>query len=940
MLDPSERAKYDANQTRNAYAGYNGRTSGMKGNPWSNVSSQYPPPPKPPPRAPPPSAGAQRYGKFEMPRSAGGAKEGASARTDTFKAWESMRAQSRPKTSERPEPPKRPAGTGRTFVSPKTKDSTHSARTKDDGYKFAVPPRPRHETPGTSTPKRDTSVKGFKGFKPTAPGDEQPAPRGAYSTQRTHPPEPPPRMRPESADEANHVHPSKRASVTADILEGRTSTPYSMQGGEKFNPFAANLNRAKSQRVQSDTERPIPRTESDPNMATPRKHRPSPQTHQYTFPTCDDETSSSDESIGISIPHSRRNRTFANGRGPAAAEPGSSSSDARGTAQKYFGENPLNAADHAIPKAKEAENMYAAFANRSVPSFAAASNHTKPTVSSAGQKTSNPFEFPPTTAENLRKYPNLFSPDFVAPSGVPVGGSDTEDEWLAKNRAPSSTLNPIETTMRNLVDRLVISKNGSAQKTDSSQSGRHRPPPTSESPSKKPRLGRKMTPCTCHGRVVFLNFDDDHICDANETSFSMNVDSDTFSTTRPPNLTSRSTDSINTKFTPEDWHGQFTAGDYFKPDQNSMGGVRTRRTQSGSRARAKSPIKVRYVDPQMRSAPQEHEIPMTPGGTKFSAEEWRETFRPQTFAPPPPPAMAARTTKKPKGPSVRATMGTAAVVEDGSSDDTKPLFGKKPPTPASSPDAMDIDTPNPPTPVNAAPPNANFHVNTNPAPKRPVPTPSGTEEELKVDMEDLTVKDVLSTHDLPKPPRGPILPTALSTSTTATPLTATSPTDQHPQPTFFSRPPSATSNATTKVLKESYIQAFTSYMSEWDLFSNRMMLHLVARKNQNDKLANQRWDDTNLNWYRHWVKVDKAVLSHWNECLEKHATVLREWAVFREREKREALVAAQLQAGVSNVQAGVAGLGIGVKDGEHGSAGAATAGQNADRQRPARKRTH
>lgn len=46
LTDPHERAKYDSNRirTNNIY-----RTGGnQRGNPWANVSSQFPTPPKPP----------------------------------------------------------------------------------------------------------------------------------------------------------------------------------------------------------------------------------------------------------------------------------------------------------------------------------------------------------------------------------------------------------------------------------------------------------------------------------------------------------------------------------------------------------------------------------------------------------------------------------------------------------------------------------------------------------------------------------------------------------------------------------------------------------------------------------------------------------------------------------------------------------------------------
>lgn len=292
-----------------------GRSPGMKGNPWSNVSSQYPPPPKPPPaRGPPPSAGAQRYGKFETPKTHSSSKEGPHARTDTFKAWESMRGPSRSKPApEKPEVPRRTAPTARQWASSKGKEHL-----REEDFRF-VPPRStrssfaeaKPHSAHTSPPKHNTN-----GYMPSAPGDEAPASKRAYFTQRMHPPEPPPRPQPVSdEDDFPDVSPTNKGKP----METRTSTPYTMQGrGEKLNPFAPH--RSHSSRVNTtmpDAEKGIPRSGSDPNLASPRKsHRSSrSQPTHYTH----DDSSSSDEPLGIKTPRSTRARTAAKTHGPAAA---------------------------------------------------------------------------------------------------------------------------------------------------------------------------------------------------------------------------------------------------------------------------------------------------------------------------------------------------------------------------------------------------------------------------------------------------------------------------------------------------------------------------------------------------------------------------------------------------------------------------------------------
>lgn len=218
---------------------------------------------------------------------------------------------------------------------------------------------------------------------------------------------------------------------------------------------------------------------------------------------------------------------------------------------------------------------------------------------------------------------------------------------------------------------------------------------------------------------------------ANPNSFSFNLDESTFETTKPPQSAFGvpSPDKISTDFTPEDWEGEFKAGNPFVPNPND--GRSTTRSKSGSRP--KSPVKGHragsrsqtnlngstpanpiFIDPEIRPAT-DSEIPMSPGGTKFTAEEWAGTFKPQTFAPDriPPvrtPSRPRRTrtgSAAPKVPNVHRTAGTAAMQAETSSDDSILEMGRRPkptstpytnstmppPSGYDSPNAMDVDDP-------------------------------------------------------------------------------------------------------------------------------------------------------------------------------------------------------------------------------------------------------
>jgi hypothetical protein len=205
-------------------------------------------------------------------------------------------------------------------------------------------------------------------------------------------------------------------------------------------------------------------------------------------------------------------------------------------------------------------------------------------------------------------------------------------------------------------------------------------------------------------------------------------------------------------------------------------------------------------------------------------------------------------------------MGTAAVIDsDSDSTPEKPLFtGRKPPyNPTPSPDPMDVDSPpvfKPATPTPRGPIPTGLHTTSSP-PKRPAAPASPTDQEaLKVNFSDLHIRDLLSSMNLPSPPSAP--PTLPAVH--------------------------------TRAHYDAYLASFAAYMREWDLFSNRIMLHLVARKNHNDSLAERRWmEDQSFETYRLGLREDRVVLAHLVQAQERHGRVLKEHAVVRERMKAE-----------------------------------------------------
>ena len=216
----------------------------MKGNPWSNVASQFPPPPRrnpapgrnPPP--PQPTSGAQRWQTRFSAGPPPTAKQATSAETEAkrnaARAFEHMR---------------KPTHTSSHTSSHTTSQSSHHSRPpssdrspqKDPRPKNPPPPPPRTE----AARQRAQASFGTRktGYYPRSDGDEQAVPSQNY-TPRSYvvPPEPDNTRVPDPLQQF-------REQLPDGFADNRQRTPYTSHGGEKTNPFdGVPLSRAKSTR--------------------------------------------------------------------------------------------------------------------------------------------------------------------------------------------------------------------------------------------------------------------------------------------------------------------------------------------------------------------------------------------------------------------------------------------------------------------------------------------------------------------------------------------------------------------------------------------------------------------------------------------------------------------------------------------------------------------
>lgn len=204
------------------------------------------------------------------------------------------------------------------------------------------------------------------------------------------------------------------------------------------------------------------------------------------------------------------------------------------------------------------------------------------------------------------------------------------------------------------------------------------------------------------------------------TSFSIPIDTDTFSPTESDQFKSKSTESINTKFSPAEWHGKFEGKpDYFT---GPMPGTGNRAKKSPSRPPSSRKNSTQnYASGTANQMPQPTEQPAaaapptgappasTSGPVKFSSEEWAKTFKDPSFVlPAEPPPKAASPTKGPApmrgrkqsrarstGPNVKPKQ--ASVADAADEDDGSESVASANEAAATDGSAMDID-PTPPAP--------------------------------------------------------------------------------------------------------------------------------------------------------------------------------------------------------------------------------------------------
>lgn len=263
LTDPTLKRQYD--EARSKSAGRFPTSSGVRGNPWANAGSDFPPPPK---RTgantagagtqPRPTPGASRYSNWGQSsgadsRKSSSQKPDAGSAKAHYDAWRNMRSNANANTPRKPPP---------TPGRPPTSSARDSKASDSEGIPRTASQKQKAQASFGNTARRT-------GFTPRSPGlgDEPPVSNNNYFTTRKStnifPDEP-----------AQTTSQSRRTSAVPDPLaqfrdmDGRHSSPYATPGGEKTSLFGDGLNRARSTR---DSSRPSTSNNADISFPFPRQ---------------------------------------------------------------------------------------------------------------------------------------------------------------------------------------------------------------------------------------------------------------------------------------------------------------------------------------------------------------------------------------------------------------------------------------------------------------------------------------------------------------------------------------------------------------------------------------------------------------------------------------------------------------------------------------------
>ncbi|KAI4715809.1 hypothetical protein E4T48_07987 [Aureobasidium sp. EXF-10727] len=900
LHDPVSKTRYDADRRK---AGLGGgaftkpnvppRSTGT--NPMYQATSNFPPPPR---RTPAPTStwrstasgasGADRFTNF--PRPAPTSKKNPADPANVFNAWQNMKPQT---PGAAPQPPPR-ASPKRPVPRPPPRQDTRYPTEEDirAGMNYReAPPKPanayegfrsarsawaEYNNAGTSKASASTSSSTPRkggGFDPTSTGDERQAGSTAnYSSSRRKSADPPyyPPPPPRSASQRDYSDVPAEDARTRTAYSGEdarrtASTPHVPMASEGASQFRRSTRKAGTGTARKpfvvysssdDSE-----TEDDSASNTPDTAQKNPK----STTTADPFSRSFTRPKKTPNPPSRQ---FKNGVPYKAPGEASGSSNTGPDAAADAGE-------------KDKPTMYA--------------NHFSTPPSNKQEKMPSPiYPFGRTYQQN--KSPDSI-PRWAVPSSVPPvkrSHSAAQRAWIdLTNIELSANAGKSQPTSRRRPPRMPLSDELVDLTTDDT--------PELQSPYKKTCFTKAdATGLYCFDDRSLHQSDADFLFDR----FTMPINADTF---RPNMAKSRSEDSINTSFVPEQWAGDFTSNNVFAAAQATAGRKSATPSRKSSRAFRQQSRTNTFSEPSTQQTQaefaQDPTVPSPPPApAKYSPEEWAKHFQDATWAFDP---NTLRTSSPGKPESRTTSRSNSAAVRKGSRVANKiPVTTPKPATVADeaeenvprtqSPDEMDVDDAPPASATTSAQPSTTQEPRIYPVDTTNLRQTDTEANKRESDGFNVKLDDLNAAVDAP-PSQGldgladmsSTLPFTSKASTTIPTFT--------PQnlvlPSLPRAPPTPTK--LTRAAWSTYCTTFSIYLDKFNKYNAAIVSHFSSRQELAAKLVKggiraleavgEASNGEGFMSYAQAVKEDERVREHWNVGCEKHADAVKEFEAVRER---------------------------------------------------------
>jgi hypothetical protein len=393
-----------------------------------------------------------------------------------------------------------------------------------------------------------------------------------------------------------------------------------------------------------------------------------------------------------------------------------------------------------------------------------------------------------------------------------------------------------------------------------------------------------------------------HRSDADFSSnrFTMPINADTF---RPNMAKSRSEDSINTSFVPEQWAGDFTSNNVFAAAQAATGrksATPSRKSSRNLRQQSRTSTAHETFTPQDQAEPAlDPTMPSPPPPpAKYSPEEWAKHFQDATWAFDP---NTLRTSSPGKPESKTASRSNSAAVRKGSRVANKiPVNTPKPATVADevdesatrtqSPDVMDVDDAPPasvPQASTAQEPRI-YPVNTTQLRQNDSEANKRQSTGFNIKLDDLSAAVDSQPHGLDGlSDISSTLPFTSKASTTIPTFT--------PQNLVLPPLPRAPSTPTklTRASWSTYCTTFSLYLDKFNTYNAVIVKHFASRQELAAKVVKagiraleavgEASTGEGFMSYAQAVKEDERVREHWNVGCERHGEAVREFEAVRER---------------------------------------------------------